>query len=750
MTVKSRTVLLGGAALALAGWGSAAAQETTSYQVAEAQADAITVTATRQERRTDEVPATVTVITDEDIENDLATDIRDLVRFEPGVTVRSAPSRFTAAGATTGRDGNAGFNIRGLEGNRVLIIVDGVRVPDAFSFGGQSVGRGDYVDLDLLKSVEILRGPASALYGSDGIVGVVSFTTRDPDDFLSGDAFAGRARIAYASADESWTGGLVGAAGAGDWSALLAYTYRDAHETDTQGTNDAPDIRRTKPNPQDFETNSWLGKLVFQPSSAHRFRLTGEYYDREIVSEVLSARAILATTASTATLDLDAIDTIERSRIGLDYRYRGEGIIDRALASVYYQQSENREFADEDRNTAADRLRINTFDNAVWGVSTQFDGDASFLGLTHNFVYGLDYSLTRQEGMRDGTVPPVGETFPTRAFPNTDSTLAGVYVQDDIRLLDGALSIIPALRYDYYEIDPEPDAGFTWPSAGQEDGRFTPRLGVVSWPTEHWGAFANYAQGYKTPSPSQVNNGFANVVANYRTIPNPDLEPETSESFEGGLRVRDLAFIDGHWSGQVAAFVGKFENFIDQVQVGGDFTPSNPATFQFVNLGEAEINGVEFRIDGEWESGFGISLASSWTEGEQTTSGAAAPLNSIDPWKMVLGLSYVDPAGRFGGRMIVTHSGEKQEEDVDQICGGAGCFIPDDFTIVDLTAYWNITDQAALRVGVFNLTDETYWWWSDVRGVANNFVTVGGVTYPALPAFSQPDRNVSASLTYRF
>jgi hemoglobin/transferrin/lactoferrin receptor protein len=145
----------------------------------------VSVTATRSETATGDVPGTVSVITAETIEDNLVTDIKDLVQFEPGVAVRSSPARFTAALGATGRDGNSGFNIRGLEGNRVLMIVDGVRQPDGFSLGAQAVGRGDYADLSLIKSVEILRGPGSALYGSDGLAGVVSFTTKDPVDYLT-------------------------------------------------------------------------------------------------------------------------------------------------------------------------------------------------------------------------------------------------------------------------------------------------------------------------------------------------------------------------------------------------------------------------------------------------------------------------------------------------------------------------------------------------------------------------------------
>jgi len=221
-------ILIAWTALAALASGAHAADAADEGAV---QRDAVTVTAPRTEKPADKVPATVTVITSQRIEEELTTDIKDLVRFEAGVSVRNNPARFTAAGSTTGRDGNSGFNIRGLEGNRVLILTDGIRVPDAYSFGAQANGRGDYVDLGTLKSVEILRGPASALYGSDGVAGAVSFTTKDPSDYLtSGKSWTVGGSAAYASADESWAKTVVGAAKSGAWSGVLSYTRRDGCE----------------------------------------------------------------------------------------------------------------------------------------------------------------------------------------------------------------------------------------------------------------------------------------------------------------------------------------------------------------------------------------------------------------------------------------------------------------------------------------------------------------------------------------
>ena len=699
---------------------------------------AVTVTATRTAQFAADVPVTVSVIPAEQIEDDLASDIKDLIRFEPGVSVRASPSRFSAALASTGRDGNSGFNIRGLEGNRVLIQVDGVRVPDAFSFGAQAVGRGDYVDLDLLKSVEIVRGPASALYGSDGLAGAVSFITKDPDDLIAdGRSWAARGRAAYGSADGSWAKGAVLAGASGPWQAMVAYTRRDARALDNMGENEAANTYRTTPNPQDRDSNAVLAKLVFLPADGQRLRLTYDHFDSRVATDVLSAIA-RPPLGATSTLALDARDETSRDRIALDHLYESEdGLVRRAHWTAYYQTSGIEQFSAEDRNTAADRTRLNTFDNRVWGLSADLESRTRTGGLTHRFVYGADYSRTRQEGIRDGTVPPVGESFPTRAFPNTDYVLAGVFVQDEIKTADERLSVFPALRLDYYKLSPKPDALYPLPiAAGQSDARLSPKVGAVFRVTPEVSAFANYARGFKAPLPSQVNNGFTNQIINYTSLPNPDLKPETSETLEGGLR-----FGSGAWQASASAFAGWYDNFIDQVQVSGSFTPTDPAVFQYVNLGKVKITGAEARVQGRIVSGFGFTAAASYAKGDATFSGVTSPLDSIDPWKLVAGLTYRDPAGRFGGAVTATHSGRKAASRAGGVCAPA-CFRPPAFTILDATAYWNVTSGATLRAGVFNITNKKYWWWSDVRGLSDTAVS--------RDAYTQPGRNVGVSISYRF
>lgn len=739
----------------LAGIASAAFYAGTA-QAADALAEAstITVTATRTDTPVEDAPATVSVISAKQIDDQMITDIKDLVRYEPGVTVRRAPARFTAAGSAAGRDRDSGFNIRGLEGNRVLITVDGVRVPDAFSFGAQSVGRGDYVDLDLIKSVEILRGPASALYGSDGVAGAVSFITKDPEDFLKdGKSVGGGARIAYDSSDESWTKGLVVAGKTGDIQAMLAFTRRDGHELDNKGSNDVANTDRTTPNPQDSWSNALLGRLVWAPDANNRLRFTYERFRSNLDTDVLSAIAKMPASGvlgSTATLGLTATDKTNRTRGTVDYRYAGTGFISGVRAAAYYQDSGNEQTAFEDRNTASDRSRINRFANKVYGGTLQLESKFSTGAIDHLLVYGADYSHTRQTGVRDGTVAPVGETYPTRAFPTTDYTLFGAFIQDEISIAGGLLTLYPSLRYDHYKLDPKDDPLFTaFVPRGQSDSRVTPRLAAVVKLSDMVRLFANYTRGFKAPEPNQINNGFTNAVSFYQSIPNPDLKPETSESYEGGIRLNGT-----RWSASATAFSARYRNFINQEQIGGSFSPTSPAIYQYINLGRVKVNGVEAKGEFRLPSGFGVQAAASYARGSvrTTTGSGSGPLDSIEPVKLVGGLFYRPDDGPFSAQIVATHSDGKHLSRTNNSCNAAAraptppfdpgspatqCFTPPGFWIVDMTASYEVVKGATVRAGLFNLFDKKYFWWSDVRGLTSTSVV--------RDAYSQPGRNFGLS-----
>ncbi|WP_428970011.1 TonB-dependent hemoglobin/transferrin/lactoferrin family receptor [Sphingomonas sp. Xoc002] len=698
----------------------------------------VVVTATRAPIQAQDAPVTVSVKNADEIADELATDIKDLVRFEPGISVRRAPARFGAALGTTGRAGNEGFVVRGIGGNRVLIQVDGVRVPYGFSFGAQDVGRGDYVDLGLIKSVEFLRGPASALYGSDGLAGAVSFTTSDAVDILGGKAFGGSLRTQYNSADEEFTQSGVVAGRSGAVSAMLAYTRRDFSELKNKGDVEGTGVTRTAPNPQDGRADALLGKLVWNVAPGHRLRATGEYLDNRIETDVLTG-------INRNVAGLQARDTGKRWRAGLDWTYDGAGLVQFARAAAYVQDADNRQFSAEDRVTLADRTRLNTLENRVYGGSGEIRLGFATGAITHRLVTGADISVLRQRGLRDGTVPPAGETFPTRAFPTTDFTLAGAFVGDEIGI--GPLTLHPALRYDWYRLSPDRDPLLPrFVGAAQSADRLSPRIGAVLTLAPALRLFANYARGFRAPEPGQVNQFFSNLAFGYTSIPNPNLRPETSEAIEAGLRLNGEA-VDL----SASVFRADYRDFISQEVVGGTFTPADPALYQFVNLDRAKVKGAEARFEGRARNGLTGQLALSYAEGEQIAANdARRPLATVDPLKLVMGIGWREPDhGRFGGQVIMTHSARKAARDTTSLCS-TECFRPAAFTILDATLFARVTDALTLRAGIFNLTNATYAWWSDVRGLGvPRPLPMGAADVPPI-AFTQPGRNASASLTLRF
>ena len=708
--------------------------------------DVIVVTATRTPVAMEEAPATVTIITAEDISDTIATDVKDLIRYEPGVSVRRAPARFGAALGATGRARNEDFVIRGIGGNRVLIQVDGIRSPQGFACGAQDSGRGGYTDVSLVKSVEILRGPASALYGSDGLAGAVSFTTSDPEDLISaGNSIGGFARASYSSEDEEFAETAAVAGRQGDWSALVAYTRRDFQELENRGTVGGIGEARTMPNPQTGSSDAFLGKLVWDRGD-HRIRLTGEHLETELTSDVLTGQGpafLFGPNPSWIVDDLTARDTTRRSRISLDWTYEGDGAIDYAHAAAYWQDGKDTQFSDEDRSPVSatprpDRERLNTFENRVYGIAAEARSSFTTGGLKHTLAFGGDVSWTRQEGLRDGVEPPTGETFPARAFPVTDFTLGGVFLADEIALFDGALKIFPALRFDFYKLDPTADPllpNFT--AEGQSDNRLSPKLGVTAKLSDDVVLFGNYAQGFRAPTPSQVNNFFENLAYGYTSAPNPDLGPERSESWEAGLRLTSDPV-----SLQIVGFTAKYKDFISQQVVDGSFTPADPAVYQYVNFDRVKIKGIEAKADYRMENGLYGRFAIAYADGDILTPGEAnRPLDTIDPINLVAGLGYRRPDGRFGAELIATHHARKELDETTGACA-TECYRPGSFTLLDATAFVAITDALKLRAGIFNITNETYAYWSDVRGLS--------ASSPVTDAYTRPGRNASVSLSFQF
>jgi hemoglobin/transferrin/lactoferrin receptor protein len=707
-------------------------------QVAQTSLKEITVSATRGERRIDEVPASVTVITSEEIEREGARDLKDIFRNELDVTVPSGPTRFSNAGTASGRAGNEGVNIRGLGGNQVLMLIDGIRVPNGFSFGSFHTGRGDYLDIDGIKSVEVLRGPASTQYGSDGLAGAVSFQTLNPADLYKKDTVGGGfLRTGYASVDRSWSSTLGLGGKSGVWQGMILGSYRLGHQTINQGHNEVKNLDRTSPNPVDYNNRYLLAKAILTINPQQQLGLTLESQRRTQATEVYSARAV-PPYRPFSTTHFSTKDRINRDRISLDHRYTdlSASLIQKSETRLYWQDAQINQFATEARYRARDRTRDNTYQTNVIGGATQFESNLTGV-LDQRLTYGLDWSQANIKGVRDGTVPPYGSVFPEKPFPDTVYTLSGAFLQSEIEL--GDLTITPGVRFDYYRISPSTvhhDTGTSrsgYQATTTQGKAFTPRLGVVWSLHPLFAPYAQYAQGFRAPSPDQVNNGFRNLASGYSSIGNPNLKPEFAESFEIGLRGDHQTF-----NYSLSAFTNRYKNFISQEIVGGLGRPSNPTIYQYVNLTDAHIQGVVAKANWRFDTYWGLETGFAYLNGDSTIRGKKQPLSSIQPLNVLLGLRY--DSASWGARVNWLWNAGKSLSRIPESLPAQ--FATPAYGTLDLGMYWKPQENITLNANINNLFNAHYWRWSDVSGLANNS--------NIKDAYTAPGRNIQLSIRVDF
>ncbi|MBI2381699.1 MAG: TonB-dependent hemoglobin/transferrin/lactoferrin family receptor [Gammaproteobacteria bacterium] len=742
-----------GAACALALWSAAAPAAETPKPAQ--RLNKITVSATRAPRQVSEVTGSVDVVEREQLEAELARDIKDAVRYLPGLSVRDNAGRF----------GLSDIGIRGLDGNRVLIEVDGVRVADAFAIGSFTSAGRNAVDLDMLQSLEVVRGAASSLYGSQAIAGVVSFRTKDPEDLLQGRAQYLGAKLAGYSADGERVLALTGAAGGEQFSGLVHAVGRRGHEGDNQGGKTSRDNTRTALNPQDTEHQALLTKLLWQPDEALRLRLTLDRDEGRSDTELYSARGPSRLGASTVMVqDLDGEDEQRRERVQLDGEWAPAlAWLDSAEAQLFRQDSETVQETFErretrtpipgqgERITPAERYRRADLDQESRGLKLKFQ--SQFAG--QQLVYGLERVESEQAERRDGfqknlltgavstMVPP--DAFPVRDYPLSTLTETGAYVQDEIAL--GGFRLVPGLRWDRTELDARLDPIFAGDNpdhvpADRAVQQLSPKLGALWALSPDLSLFGQWATGFRAPPYQDVNIGFTNLQFGYQAIPNPDLEPERSENRELGLRGTPKG---GYW--ELAVFDNRYRDFIESLAVAHIDPQTRVTTYQAQNLHRARIYGAELRLGWDLDAAWGwegwqlrgaasYSRGESWARGENRENGQ--PLNSVDPAKLVLGLGWEQADGVLGLELAATAVVRKTH--VDDSAGER--FRSPGYASFDLLGHWSLADNTELRLGLYNLADKTYWDWADVRGVAADS--------PILDRYTRPGRNAALSLNVHF
>lgn len=730
----------------------ATANEADNSDVAEL--EQITVTASRFERDIDEIASSVTVIDSKQMDKMVATDIRDLVRFEPGVVVEGG-----------GRFGLSGFNIRGINADRVLMLLDGVPLADEFSFGPGLSARRDFIDVDMIEKVEIIRGPASTLYGSDAIGGVVSFVSKDPAQLLSVDEnLGGRVKLGYASVANEWVANAQLYGVNGDWQWLLNATTRDGSETETYYDGDGTGLERNAANPQDNSTDSAQMKLIYQPSDTHRLEFLADYLQGDTETNVLSqvdtfVRGVRITESR-------GIDERDRTRLQLNYTFKEDAaLFDKLLTRIYWQETNNHQATREGRFGAASRqdptpvqlgrTRDSEFHQTVEGLIIQLDKQFSLGNSKHYLIYGSELQYTDSESLREGStfvqetgaMVPEFSAFPARDFPISEARELSFFIQDEITLLDGDLTLSPGLRYDEFKLDPYPDAIFTSANPGVsvvpfDDSQLSFKLGAVYHVGENSNFWFQFAEGFRIPPFDDLNVGFTNFGAGYTSLPNPDLKPESVESWEVGFRQELDSF-----SWNISAYYNDYENFIESRATVG----FNPATqlleFQARNRQAVTIEGIDAQFNwfiGESFNGlegWELQGALTWLQSEDEATGQ--DIESILPPQAVMGIGYTNPdetwSIEFIGTFVQRFDSQIQPTDPAE----PRLFEAPGYAQFDLLANYEFNDDFSLNAGIFNIFDRKSWNGTEVRGLE-----MGGASNPNF--LTQPGINAAINATYTF
>lgn len=690
----------------------------------------VVTVATREDRPLREVAGNVTVVTREAMDASLSTSLGDVFRYVPGIDVSASGTRF----------GDDGFILRGIGGNRVALELDGVPLSQQFSIGNFSNATRDLVDVGLIQRIEVLHGPASALYGSSALGGVVSMTTPEPAD-LAPDASGKGLFLSQGadSADDSLH--TVGAASMnGDrLSGLGMVGFRSGHERDSAagGGTDW----------QDYDTVTGLAKLVYEDPLGNQLRGMAYGYDSDVETDV---RSVLGTGRFRSTTTLEGDDDYRFELAAVEYAFATDGWVDGGSIQVFGSSTNIRQDTVDIREAAARPVRIDRrfdYDQDSHGVSFDLSRRLTLASVPHRLGIGAEWISSEIEESRDGSEvgledgqtsgTVLGETFPVRDFPTSDVDETGAYVHDEIDL--GRFRLIGALRFDRYELDASADAIYREDNPATQvvdisEDEFSPKLGLVFELSDSMAGWMQYAHGFRGPSFEDANIGLDIPMFNIRAIPNPDLKPETSDGVEAGLRWRSLRA-----RANLGAFYSEYEDFIETKARLGVDPESGRILFQSRNIDRARIYGAEFdaAVSLEpWMRGLELRAAAFWARGDNRE--ADEPLNSVGPAQAVIAGSWTSPSGRTEATLAGTFT--RRHSRLDE--SGGELFEAPGYGTADLFLTQRWGRSVLFRLGLENVLDKTYWRWARVRGFAPGD--------PAVPLLSEPGRSVSMDLRLVF
>ncbi|WP_025744703.1 TonB-dependent hemoglobin/transferrin/lactoferrin family receptor [Salinivibrio costicola] len=586
------------------------------------QTETVSVYASRMDAQKANGAVAVNTVSLDEIEKRQGSNVTDLIRHLPNVSVLGG-----------GRDVAQSVTIRGLssENGRVVQLIDGAR--QNFSVGHRS---SLFMDPELLRSVEVARGPSSTLWGSGALGGVFAQKTKSASDFLSGGQdLGGYLKQGFHSNDNAsrTSGAVFGRTETVDW--LVQSYYNDSDDNQLgNGKTLSYSAEREK---------GGFAKVTFTPSLDHQWTLTARQGKRDAMvpynpSELATSRKSPRTYRQ-----------VDDQSLSVAYNYNPSQSWVDLDARLYWNDTEVNEHRVE---------KVEYDNNQMQTLGLSLSNRSNLENLT--LTTGLDAYQDNFETVRDAS----GSMFGRPDDQDAEAQSVGVFSQVDVPL-GQAWHWQAGVRFDAYDAkDKRPGSTI----GDHDDTAWSPSTALTWQATEQLALTASYREAFRAPSLEEMYASGTHFVTHKpqknpslivnQFDPNPNLKPEESANKELSAAYTFVpnAYLDQGYV-DVRVFRNDVDNFIKQ-----SVTSDSKKTIH-TNLPEAKLEGIELNLHHQL-GGFTSDLSYSQTEGKDKSTGTY--INNIPAHKWVAETHYALATlpVTLGGR--VSHYAEQDQTDTSE------------------------------------------------------------------------------------
>ncbi len=454
--------------------------------------------------------------------------------------------------------------MNGLQNDYVLILVDGKKLAGDIS-GNTDLRR---IDMNRVKRIEILKGAASALYGSEAMGGVINIITEEPKENL---LLLSHTRIAEKG---QFTQNLSADVNAGKFSSHTSYQRLQAggwqvspYETDDDDSRGY--VETTKQASNRFRSDVFNQKFSFAPVKNLEVYAEGSYYQRHVYRPVTAYA-----------YDMDYQDYT--LGIGAKYLLNKRSCISLDLYNDNYE-NEYDYIKDSGKKKEGDKilnLRQHYYNGNLKGVFT--------LGRFNKLSAGLEFREDRLKSPDAG----IEETKGADTW--------ALYAQDELKLF-GKLQIVAGLRYTHHE---------------EFGDRLSPKASVMM-SVGDFNFRVNYASGFRAPDMKQLY--YKKIKGSTLSIGNPDLGPETSNYYSANIE-----YVNQRFNVSVSGYINKVDDLISTKKVDlepGDKADGIKTRKLYVNLNDATLKGAEVNLSAYFGAGFSLTGGYSYCDARGTLDG---------------------------------------------------------------------------------------------------------------------------------